>query len=65
MSMEWIRRTRATAALIVAAILVAGVLPVIPQEAVYPELDAQLEPLKARFNADAGKVRLILLLDPT
>jgi hypothetical protein len=35
------------------------------QEASFPELDAQLEPLRAQFNADVGKVRLILLLDPT
>ncbi len=39
--------------------------PVQVQEASFPELDAQLEPLRAQFNADAGKVRLILLLDPT
>lgn len=65
MNMAWNRRPSATAALVVAAILAAGLLPVIPQEAAYPELDAQLEPLKEQFNADAGKVRLILLLDPT
>ena len=39
--------------------------PVWVQEASFPELDAQLEPLRAQFNADVGKVRLILLLDPT
>ncbi len=28
-------------------------------------LSADLEPLKTEFNKDYGKVRLILLLDPT
>ena len=28
-------------------------------------LDANFEPLRAAFNADAGKVRLLLILDPT
>ena len=51
--------------LLLAVVMLAGALPVTPQDAAYPELDQQLEPLKAQFNADAGKVRLILLLDPT
>jgi len=28
-------------------------------------LDADFEPLRTQFNKDAGKVRLLLLLDPT
>jgi pimeloyl-ACP methyl ester carboxylesterase len=30
-----------------------------------PALDTQFEPLRAAFNRDAGRVRLLLLLDPT
>ena len=45
--------------------LLSSATPVDSQNKAYPELDQQLEPLKTQFNADAGKVRLILLLDPT
>jgi hypothetical protein len=31
----------------------------------FPELGKDLEPLRADFNRDAGRVRLLLLLDPT
>lgn len=31
----------------------------------YPTLDAQFEPLRAQFDRDSGKVRLLILLDPT
>jgi len=48
-----------------AVALLSVASPVQVQEASFPELDAQLEPLRAQFNADAGKVRLILLLEPT
>ncbi len=36
----------------------AGALPV-------TSIGANFEPLRAAFNADAGKVRLLMLLDPT
>lgn len=49
----------------VLALLLAAATPAQVQQQALPELDAQLEPLKSRFNADVGKVRLILLLDPT
>lgn len=45
--------------------LLSSATPAGSQNKAFPELDQQLEPLKARFNADAGKVRLVLLLDPT
>ena len=50
---------------VLAGTLWAGALPAGSQGDAYPELDPKLEPLKSRFNADAGKVRLILILDPT
>ncbi len=59
----WRRRALLATTLAVALLSVAA--PVRVQEASFPELDAQLEPLRAQFNADVGKVRLILLLDPT
>ncbi len=49
----------------VTVLLFASVAPVTAQQENFPELDGQLEPLKTQFNADVGKVRLILLLDPT
>ena len=51
--------------LLLAAVLLLGAAPIMAQQEAYPELDQQLEPLKTQFNADAGKVRLILILDPT
>ena len=56
---------RGTLFLAVVLVLLVGGVPAALQDAAYPELDQQLEPLKAQFNADAGKVRLVLLLDPT
>ncbi|MCH7766656.1 MAG: hypothetical protein IH789_10730 [Acidobacteria bacterium] len=61
--LRWRRRALLATTLAVALLSVAS--PVQVQEASFPELDAQLEPLRAQFNADAGKVRLILLLEPT
>lgn len=45
--------------------LLAGLAPAGSQPAPFPELDPNLEPLRSRFNQDVGKVRLLLLLDPT
>jgi hypothetical protein len=35
------------------------------QQKALPALDQKLDPLRARFNQDAGKVRLIVIVDPT
>lgn len=59
----WGRRELLAATLAVALLLTASAAGT--QEASLPDLDAQLEPLRSQFNADVGKVRLILLLDPT
>ena len=59
----WRRRALLATTLAVALLSVAS--PVQVQEASFPELDAQLEPLRAQFNADVGKVRLLLIMDPT
>ena len=63
--LRWRRRALLATTLVVALLSVAAPVQVQEQEASFPELDAQLEPLRAQFNADAGKVRLILLLEPT
>jgi hypothetical protein len=31
----------------------------------YEKLDDRAEPLRARFNADAGRVRVVILVAPT
>ena len=45
--------------------LLLGAAPGRAQAPEFPVLSEQLEPLREQFNADAGKVRLILILDPT
>ncbi len=58
-------RRRALLATMLAVALLSVAAPAWVQEASFPELDAQLEPLRAQFNADVGKVRLLLIMDPT
>ncbi len=47
------------------AILAAGLALASPGNPSYTVLDARAEPLKAAFNADAGKVRLFMYVAPT
>ncbi len=49
------------------AVLFAGAVPVAAQdqERPFPEPDQQLQPLKNQFNADIGKIRVLLIGDPT
>jgi hypothetical protein len=66
MRMGWRKWHREAAVFAVfATMLAAGALPVGTQEKPFPELDPQSQPLKNQFNADVGKVRLLLILDPT
>lgn len=37
----------------------------VPRAADYVNLDREAEPLRAKFNADRGKVRLVMLVAPT
>ncbi len=46
-------------------VLIAIVVPVAAQDKPYPEPDQRLQPLKAQFNADIGKVRVLFIGDPT
>ena len=60
------KRPRFTALLTLFGVLVLlTVAPVRAQQQTLPALDQKLEPLRARFNQDIGKVRLIVLVDPT
>ena len=66
MRMQWIEgRRKAALLLVLTAALLAAATPARAQDAPYPELSRYLEPLRSQFNDDVGKVRLILLLDPT
>lgn len=55
------RRTRALVALTLAAVLAGAA----QAPAVFPTLAVDGEPLRGDFNADAGKARLLLFVDPT
>src|SRR5437879_26641 len=48
-----------------ATVFLTAMASTLAQGGPYPELNQQLQPLKNQFNADAGKVRLLLILDPT
>src|SRR5215470_2053103 len=39
--------------------------PAHPQQQNLPALDQKLDPLRTRFNQEVGKVRLIVIVDPT
>lgn len=60
------KKSRKTALLTLFSVLLLLTLaPVRAQQQTLPGLDQRLEPLRARFNQDIGKVRLIVLVDPT
>ena len=50
---------------IIGALVLLTLAPVRAQPQTLPALDQRLDPLRARFNQDIGKVRLIVLVDPT
>ncbi len=53
--------------LLLSAFLFLGISQCSPpdKEPALAALSPDLEPLRAEFNKDAGRVRLLLLLDPT
>lgn len=59
----WTSDTALTATLF-GALFLLGFVPVRAQQTL-PALDQKLDPLRARFNQDIGKVRLIVIVDPT
>jgi len=58
------------ATLAFAAMLTAGLAGCSPRHAAWldlplPKLSNDFQPLRAQFNRDTGKVRVLMLLDPT
>ena len=54
------------AAGVLVLLTLAGLLPVSAEEPPsFPALAQNGEPLRAAFNRDAGRVRLLLFVDPT
>src|SRR5216683_6713508 len=62
-SKKWSRITALLA--LFGALSLAGLASGRAQQQTLPALDQRLDPLCARFNQDVGKVRLIVLVDPT
>ena len=60
---KWRRNTALLA--FIAVISLASHAPARAQQPAFPALDQRLEPLRTRFNQDVGKVRLIVIVDPT
>jgi hypothetical protein len=68
MQTEWLKRMQKATLFMVFGVLSLGSIALMTaqdQGKAYSELDPQLQPLKDQFNADVGKVRLLLILDPT
>src|SRR5690348_1608682 len=47
------------------ALFLFNIVPANGQQQTLPVLDQKLDPLRTRFNQDVGKVRLIVIVDPT
>lgn len=60
------KRSRSTAILtLFGALFLLGLAPARAQQQAFLTLDQKLDPLRTRFNQDIGKVRLIVIVDPT
>lgn len=59
------RACRGFVSILLALLSLTSTLPGQEHQSLYPPLDAQFKPLREQFNSDAGKVRLLILLDPT
>jgi hypothetical protein len=64
---DWKWHRKAAAFAVATVVLLASAAPVAAQDQAqpYPELDQQLTQLKNHFNADVGKVRVLVIGDPT
>jgi len=47
------------------ALFLFNIAPANAQQQTLPSLDQRLDPLRTQFNQDVGKVRLIVIVDPT
>ena len=57
----WSRNTALM--ILLGALFLLAPAPSPAQQKALPALDQKLDPLRARFNQDAGKVRLIVIVD--
>jgi hypothetical protein len=62
-SFRWNRSAAMMTVVIALFFLTIGAAPALQQA--LPALDQSLDPLRTRFNQDVGKVRLIVIVDPT
>jgi hypothetical protein len=60
---KWSRNSALLTAL--CALVLLTLAPARGQQQALPPLDQKLDPLRTRFNQDVGKVRLIVIVDPT
>lgn len=66
MQIQQSKRSRLAAFIVLLVVLCLSALgPIGAQQHALPELDPKLEPLRAQFNQDVGKVRLLVIVDPT
>jgi len=66
MKIQLIRKGRASGLLtLFSALFLFNTLQAHAQQQTLPALDQKLDPLRTRFNQDVGKVRLIVIVDPT
>lgn len=62
-TLRWIRN--AALMTVVSALFFLTLTATCAQQQALPALDQHLDPLRTRFNQDVGKVRLIVIVDPT
>ena len=66
MKIQLMRKCRASVLLtLFSALFLFNTLQAHAQQQTLPALDQKLDPLRTRFNQDVGKVRLIVIVDPT
>src|SRR5215467_13384577 len=66
MKIQLMRKGRASMLLtLFSALFLFNALQADAQQQIFPALDQKLDPLRTRFNQDVGKVRLIVIVDPT
>jgi hypothetical protein len=61
----WKRAVRTGAPLALLAVAIYLALPVHFRGTPFPDLARNLDPLAAEFNRNAGKIRVVLITDPT
>ncbi len=65
MKIQLTKNGRAGLLALFAALFLFSIVGANAQQQTLPALDQKLDPLRTRFNQDVGKVRLIVIVDPT